>query len=103
MFVVSVTIFVKPENVQAFIPATMDNARNTRKEPGNIRFDFSRAVEDPNRFLLYEVYKSPEDFTRHQQTEHYLRWKNAVTDWMREPRLGIKHQPLFFGDAEISA
>ena len=101
MFVVSVTVLVKPENVDAFITATMDNARNTRKELGNIRFDVSRAIDDPARFLLSEVYKTPEDFTKHQQTEHYLRWKNAVADWMREPRVGIKHKAIFFGDGEV--
>ena len=84
MFVVSVTVYVKPANLDQFITATMDNARNTRKEPGNMRFDVSRAVDDPGRFLLYEVYNSSEDFVKHQQTEHYLRWKNAVADWMRE-------------------
>ena len=98
MFIVSVTIFVKSENVDAFIAATMDNAQNTRKEPGNLRFDVSRAVEDPGRFLLYEVYREADDFKKHQQTEHYARWRDAVTDWMREPRVGVKHQSLFFGD-----
>ena len=44
MQIVAVTIFVKPENVADFIAATLDNARNTRKEPGNLRFDVSRAA-----------------------------------------------------------
>jgi autoinducer 2-degrading protein len=101
MFVVCVTIYVKPEKVPAFIEATLDNAVNTRKEPNNIRFDLSQAEEDPTRFFLYEVYQAKEDFAKHQQTEHYLRWKGAVTDWMREPRVGVKHVPLFFGNDEV--
>ena len=100
MYVVSVTIHVKPEFVDRFVEATLDNARNTRKEPGNLRFDVSRAEEDPNRFLLYEAYKAKDDFAKHQQTEHYLRWKNAVADWMSQPRVGVRHHTIFFGDGE---
>ena len=99
MYVVSVTVFVKREFVDAFVEATYDNAENTRKEPGNVRFDVSRAEEDPTRFLLYEVYREKEDFAAHQRTEHYLRWKEKVADWMAQPRVGVRHAPMFFGDA----
>ena len=51
--------------------------------------------------MLYEVYRSKDDFTAHQKTPHYLRWRDAVTDWMAQPRQGVKHRPIFFGDAEV--
>jgi len=103
MFIVSVTIFVKPEFVDQFIAATFDNASNTRRhESGNLRFDVLRAEDDPNRFLLYEAYRTPEDFTRHQQTEHYQRWKQTVADWMAQPRVGVKHRALFYGDQKVA-
>jgi autoinducer 2-degrading protein len=101
MYVVSVTVFVKPEFASEFITAILDNATNTRKEPGNIRFDVSQGEDDPNRFLLYEVYHTKEDFARHQETAHYLRWKNAVTPWMAQPRQAAKYQPIFFGEAAV--
>ena len=100
MYVVSVTVFVKSDQVESFITATMDNARNSRKEPGNVRFDVLKAEDDPTRFLLYETYLTKDDFTKHQQTEHYLRWKETVADWMAEPRQGVKHFSIFFGDEE---
>ena len=100
MYVVSVTVFVKEPLVGQFVEATLDNARNTRKEPGNVRFDLSRGVDDPARFLLYEVYGTPDDFKTHQQTEHYLRWKRGVADWMAQPRQGVKHRSVFFGDSQ---
>jgi len=98
MYVVSVTIFVKPQNVREFIEATLDNARNTRREPGNVRFDMSQAEAEPTQFLFYEVYRAKEDFVGHQQTPHYLRWKDTVADWMAQPRQGVKHASVFFGD-----
>jgi autoinducer 2-degrading protein len=100
MYVVSVTVHVKPEFLPRFIEATLDNARNTREEPGNVRFDVSQCADDPCRFLLYEVYRRGEDFKAHQQTPHYLRWKEAVPDWMAKPREGVKHNSIFFGDVE---
>ena len=100
MYVVSVTVHVDPSSVQAFIEATLDNARNTRREPGNLRFDVLRSEDDEARFLLYEVYRAREDFAAHQQTEHYQRWKQTVAEWMAQPRQGVKHHSIFFGDAE---
>jgi len=100
MYVVSVTVFVAEPHVREFIDATLDNARNTRQEPGNVRFDVCQAVDDPTRFLLYEVYRSADAFKAHQQTEHYLRWRETVADWMAQPRQGVKHDSIFFGDGE---
>ena len=79
MYVVAVTVYVKAEFVNRFIEASLVNARNTRKEPGNARFDVSRSEEDPNRFLFYEAYHLKDDFVKHQQTPHYFAWKDAVT------------------------
>ena len=90
MYVVAVTVFVKPEFVEKFREAILDNARNTRKEPGNLRFDVLRAEDDPNRFLLYEAYRSKDGQVAHQQTPHYLAWKQSVADWMAQPRQSVK-------------
>jgi len=98
MYVVSVTVHVKPEQVDAFIEATLDNARNTRQETGNVRFDVAQVEDEPTRFLLYECYQTGEDFKKHQQTEHYLRWRETVADAMAQPRQGVKHNSIFFGD-----
>jgi autoinducer 2-degrading protein len=96
MYVVCVTVFVKPGFEQQFIEATLENARNTRKEPTNLRFDVLQAEEDKSRFFLYEVYQKKEDFASHQQTPHYLKWKQIVADWMAQPRQGIRHNTIFF-------
>jgi (4S)-4-hydroxy-5-phosphonooxypentane-2,3-dione isomerase len=98
MYVVAVTIYVKPEFVKPFIEATLDNARNTRREPGNVRFDVLQGEDDPTRVLLYEAYHSKDDVGKHQQTQHYLRWKTAVADWMAQPRQRATHHSVFFGD-----
>lgn len=101
MYVVCVTIFVKSEARQKFIVATYANATNTRREPGNIRFDVLQAEDDPDRFMLYEVYLTKADFVKHQETAHYATWKSSVAEWMAQPRQGVRHRALFFGESKV--
>ena len=97
VYVVCVTVFVKPDLARQFVDATEDNHRNTRLEPGNLRFDVLQAEDDPGRFFLYEAYRTKEDFAAHQQTPHYQRWRAAVADLMAQPRQGVRHNSLYPG------
>jgi len=100
MYIVGVNVTVVADKVEAFKDAILKNAQGTRQEPGNVRFDVLQDNEDPARFFLYEVYKSEDDFKAHQQTEHYLTWRETVQDWMAEKRVGRKYTNLFPSDAE---
>ena len=95
MFVVCVHVHVKPENRDAFVEATLENARETVEEPGNLRFDVNQQLDDPNRFVLYEVYRDEAGAKAHKQTAHYARWRDTVAPWMAEPRRGVQHRGLF--------
>lgn len=100
MYIISVIAYIKPSRIQEFIDLTLDNARNARLEPGNVRFDVAQAEDEPERFLLYEAYKTKDDFVKHQQTDHYLRWKQTAPDCLSRPRDSMRHQALFFDDGE---
>ena len=95
MYAVCVHVHVKPENRRQFIEATLENARNTIQEPGNLRFDVIQQVDAPNRFVLYEVYRDEAGMAAHKETPHYAAWRDAVEPWMAEPRKGVKHTSLF--------
>jgi len=95
MIAVCVYVHVKPENREAFVEASLENARNTILEPGNLRFDVIQQVDDPNRFLLYEVYRDEAGMKAHKETAHYARWRDAVAPWMAEERRGVRHATLF--------
>ena len=95
MFVACVHVHVKPEHRAAFLDATLENARNTIREPGNLRFDVLQQADDPDRFVLYEVYRDEAGMKAHKETAHYARWAEAVGPWMAEPRKGVKYSPLF--------
>jgi autoinducer 2-degrading protein len=98
MYVVCVRVHVKPDRIEDFTSAILENARGTRQEPGNVRFDVLREEGDPTRFFLYEAYYSAADFAAHQKTPHYLAFRDRVADWMAEPRVGVKHESLFPAD-----
>ena len=95
MYVVCVQVHVKADYVEAFSRAAIENASSSRGEPGNMRFDVLHSLEDPTRFILYEVYRTADDFKHHQEMPHYLKWREQVKDWMAEPRVGIKLKSLF--------
>ena len=95
MYVVCIHVHVKAENREAFVQATLENARNTVEEPGNLRFDVNQQVDDPNRFMLYEVYRDQQGMKAHKATAHYARWRDAVAPWMAEERRGVQHVAVF--------
>ncbi len=98
MYIVQVFVHVKPEHVDAFRAATLDNAHNSVQEPGIARFDVLQQLDDPQRFTLIEVYRAPEDQARHRETAHYARWRDAVADMMAEPRSAVKYGNVYPGD-----
>jgi len=95
MYVVCVHVHVKAEHREAFVAATLENARHTVGEPGNLRFDVIEQIDNPNRFMLYEVYRDEAGMAAHKETAHYAAWRDAVEPWMAEPRKGVKHTALF--------
>jgi Uncharacterized conserved protein len=51
MYVVGVTIWIKPGFEEKFIEAVRMNHEKTRREPGNLRFDVLRHEDEPGRFF----------------------------------------------------
>jgi autoinducer 2-degrading protein len=95
MHVVCVHVHVKPENRDDFVRASIENAKGTAREPGNLRFDVLQSVDDPNRFVLYEVYRDEAGMAAHKETPHYATWRDTVAPWMAEPRQGVKYLSHF--------
>lgn len=99
MLIVHVDVHVKPEFIDAFIAATLENACASVQEPGIARFDVIQDQADPAHFVLIEVYRTPDDPARHKETAHYAKWRDAVADMMAVPRTSIKYVNLFPEDA----
>jgi len=95
MLIVHVFVHVTPEKIEDFKAASIENAGQSVKEPGVARFDVIQQTDDPTRFVLVEVYRTPDDPARHKETAHYLKWRDTVTDMMAEPRRAIKYANIF--------
>ena len=95
MLVVHVHVHVKPEAVAAFRQASIENAGASIQEPGIARFDVVQQQDDESRFVLIEVYRTPEAAAAHKETAHYAKWRDAVADMMAEPRRSVKFSAVF--------
>jgi len=98
MLVIHVQVRVKPESVEAFRRATLENAKQSVEEPGVVRFDVVQRADDATRFVLIEVYRDEQAPALHKSTAHYAAWRDAVADMMAEPRTSQKYLNLFPDD-----
>ncbi len=99
MNIVMVHVHVKPECIEEFMSASLENARQSVREPGIARFDVLQESADPRRFILVEVYRTAEAPARHKLTPHYAKWRDTVAPMMAEPRSGVSYRNLFPEDA----
>lgn len=95
MVIVHVHVHVKPEFVERFREATVENARRSLTEPGIARFDVLQQSSDPTRFVLTEVYRTSGAPAAHKATAHYQTWRDAVADMMVEPRTSVQLTNVF--------
>jgi quinol monooxygenase YgiN len=76
---VIVLIECHPGQGQQLIPALEHNAAHSREEPACHRWEWSRHIDHPDKFAIYELYEDAEAFTVHKQSAHFAAWK-AATD-----------------------
>ena len=72
MFHVVATYGTKPGLTEDVLDLLKDMAAATRREPGNVSYEFYRGVEDPARIVILESYQDADDFDRHRESEHFV-------------------------------
>ena len=95
MHIIHVHVQVKAGQIDAFKAAILENAQSSVQEPGIMRFDVIQQRDDPTRFILIEIYRTPEDQARHRETPHYLKWREAVAEMMATPRAATQYTDVF--------
>ncbi|MBN1241941.1 MAG: antibiotic biosynthesis monooxygenase [Spirochaetales bacterium] len=101
MHALLVRIKVKPERLDDFIEATMENAKASNNEPGIVRFDLLRSSDDPTGFVLYEVYRDADAPARHKESPHYLAWRDACEPMLDGPRVRETLAGIFVPDHRV--
>jgi len=95
MLVAIVHAHVKPEYIDSFKAATLDNASNSINEPGVVRFDVYQQSDDPSRFSLVEIYRTEDAPAKHRETAHYVRWRDTVAEMMVDPRTRLTYNIVY--------
>jgi quinol monooxygenase YgiN len=96
MLIVHVHVHVKPDCVEVFNRATIENARASVNEPGIARFDVVQQENDPSRFVLVEAYRTADAPAAHKQTAHYIKWRDTVALMSAEARGSVKYTEVFW-------
>jgi len=100
MLIVHVHVRVKPDCLEAFKTATVENARHSVREAGVARFDVVQQADDPTRFVFVEVYRTAAAPAAHKETAHYQAWRDTVAPLMAESRTSVKFANVFPDDAD---
>ncbi|MDE4907412.1 antibiotic biosynthesis monooxygenase [Methanogenium marinum] len=80
---------VKPETVNELKKLALDLVAVSRKEEGNISYNFYAEISDSSRFTFIEEWKDQEAIDIHMKTAHFQDF-------------GAKAGPLFAGPLDIA-
>lgn len=75
MIFIAVKFKVRPGYSNDWLTLVDPFTQATRKEPGNLWFDWSRSVEDPNEFVLVEAFRDGRAGEQHVTSDHF---RNAM-------------------------
>jgi (4S)-4-hydroxy-5-phosphonooxypentane-2,3-dione isomerase len=91
LLIVHVDIAVVPDQLDAFLAATQENAMASREEPGIARFDVLSDRAEPTHVVLVEIYRDEAAAAAHKDTSHYQRWRDTVAPMMARPREATRY------------
>ena len=78
MLAVVVTLEAVPGKAGELIAALEGNASGSRQEPTCLKWEWSRHIDDSNKFAIYELYTDAEAFAAHKASHHFAEWKAAT-------------------------
>jgi (4S)-4-hydroxy-5-phosphonooxypentane-2,3-dione isomerase len=100
LLIVHVDIAVVPDQLDAFLAATQENAVASRDEPGIVRFDLLTDRADSTHVVLVEIYRDEAAAAAHKDTAHYRRWRDTVAPMMARPREATRYVNTSPGDSD---
>lgn len=80
MIFIVVRFPVLPEHAESWMAEVAGFTEATRAEPGNVFFDWSRSVEDPNEFVLVEAFRDGRAGAAHVNSAHFKAAVEAMAD-----------------------
>lgn len=80
MIFIVVKFPVRPDRSQDWLSLVTDFTAATRAEPGNLFFDWSRSVENPNQFVLIEAFIDRAAGEAHVNSDHFKTAMSSMPD-----------------------
>ncbi len=71
MIFIVVKFSIRPDQSEDWLALVEDFTTATREEKGNLFFEWSRSVDDPDEFVLVEAFESAQAGAVHVQSEHF--------------------------------
>ena len=104
MFAAYFTVSVKPNDIEKFLEACLENAKaSVRDEPDCYRFEMLRDKNDQNRICFIEVFKNEQAMEAHYETRHFSKlWQ--TTENMIDREMGETTMELIYSsDGALSS
>jgi quinol monooxygenase YgiN len=80
MILIVVKFPVRPERADEWRALAEDYARAVNAEEGNVFFEWSRALDDPNVFVAVEGFRDGEAGGAHVKTDHFASFVERAPD-----------------------
>ncbi len=87
MIFITAKFRTKPEHADAWPEITRSFTEATRAEPGNLWFDWSRSLDDPNEYVLVEAFQD-DAAAAHVTSDHFKQAQADLPPYLVEtPRI----------------
>jgi len=80
----TVIIKSKPEYREELKVILVDLTKNSKKEAACLQYDLHQNMQDPNVFILHEVWKNNEGLDLHKEQSHFLKFNEASELFLEE-------------------
>jgi autoinducer 2-degrading protein len=88
-------LVVKPEHRAEFLEALWEDGNGALdNEAGCLRFEVTVDSENPNRFMLFEVYRDAEARRIHRAAPYLKRVGAGLDTWLAEPSRMVVTTPV---------
>lgn len=84
MIFIAVKFLARPERAAHWLEAVADFTTSTRAEPGNVFFEWSRSIENPDEFVLLEAFRDGPAGEAHVNSDHFKAAMESLSDEVAE-------------------
>ncbi|MGY1843620.1 putative quinol monooxygenase [Modestobacter sp. SYSU DS0875] len=82
MILIVVKFPVRPEFADRWPELVAEFTSAVRAEPGNVMFEWSRSVDEPNSYLLVEGFADADAGAAHTSSAHFQKAIGEMPDWV---------------------